>query len=194
MGRSSHEVVAACGSLVEEFALGTLGDPRLNARRNRVIRCWSAIRIRDFPTRAPRKPRSRLVSVSPQSDACRWKPCRAACGGDPARCAAIGEVLVIHDTTDMVFAGEVTRTGLTSLGPGRQGFWVHAALAVSADGLRAPLGVLSLMPFVRPSRTRATPKNDQARFRRSGEGESRWADGRGGGAHPVRMPRRPPST
>ena len=81
-----------------------------------------------------------------------------------ARCAALGEVLVIHDTTDMVFAGEITRTGLTPLGKGRQGFWLHTALALSADGLRAPLGVLSLRPFVRPVHPRGTVKHAHVRF------------------------------
>ena len=92
------------------------------------------------------------------------------------RCAALGEVLVIHDTTDMVFAGEAPRAGLASLGPERHGFWLHTALAVSADGLRAPLGVVSLIPFVR--RTRPVGPRPSWRERRNApDKESRvWAD------------------
>ena len=83
------------------------------------------------------------------------------------RCAGLGEVLVIHDTTDMVFTGESARDGLLPLSERRHGFWLHAALAVSADGLRAPLGLLSMMPFVRKMRAPGTPKPATL---------TRWAD------------------
>ena len=70
-----------------------------------------------------------------------------------ARCRALDDVLVIHDTTEMSFPGEQPRHGLTQLGPRRHGFWCHAALAVSADGVRAPLGLLAVATFTRAART-----------------------------------------
>ena len=63
----------------------------------------------------------------------------------------------------MVFLGEAARTGLARLGQGRQGFWLHAALAVSADGLRAPLGLVSLLPYIK-MQPRGTRKHDHVRF------------------------------
>ena len=178
MGRSSQEVVAECGPLVEELAPGTLGDQRLNERRNRVIAVLERQPDTGFPDACSdeaevealyRFLRNRRVSleaiVAPHVQATHQ------------RCAALGEVLVIHDTTDMVFAGEGPRTGLTRLGPGRQGFWVHASVAVSADGLRAPLGVLSLIPFVRPARPPRTPKNDHERFRDPAKESRCWGEG-----------------
>ena len=94
------------------------------------------------------------------------------------RCRAIGDVLVLHDTTENVFPGETPRAGLAVLGPRRHGFWLHTALAVSADGLRAPLGVLRLAPFVRqPDPTRVAKPHWRARFRDPQKESRRWADG-----------------
>jgi len=148
VGRASGPERSA---LVQEMAGGHLGDERLNARRDRVIAVLEEHPDAAFPEacaddaevealyRFLRNPRVQLPAViGPHVTATQ------------TRCAAVGEVLVVHDTTDFVFAGAQPRAGLARLGPERQGFWLHAALAVSADGLRAPLGVLSLLPFVRP--------------------------------------------
>jgi hypothetical protein len=178
MRRSSREVVATCGRIVDELAPGSLGDDRLNDRRNRVVAVLERQPDTGFPEACGddaevealyRFLRNRRVSpeaiLAPHVEATH------------GRCAAIGEVLVIHDTTDMVFAGEATRSGLTRLGPARQGFWVHAALAVSADGLRAPLGLLGVMPFVRRPRAPGTTKDDHARFADPAKESRCWADG-----------------
>ena len=92
-----------------------------------------------------------------------------------ACCRALDEVLVIHDKTELSFAGAQVRAGLTALGPRRQGFWVHAALAVSAEGLRAPLGLLSVMPFVRKAGPARRPKPPwRTRFRDPDKRSRRW--------------------
>lgn len=65
------------------------------------------------------------------------------------RSQTLGKVLVIHDTTEMSFPlneGHL-RKHLCKISSKRQGFWVHTALVVSADGLRAPLGVIGLRPY-----------------------------------------------
>lgn len=178
MARSSHEIVAERASLVEEMASGALGDHRLNERRDRLIAVLEQHPDTAFPDACAddaevealyRFFRNRRLSLSAVIE-----PHIVA---TQARCAALGEVLVIHDTTDMVFAGETPRTGLTPLGRGRHGFWLHAALAVSADGLRAPIGVLSLLPFVRAARARATPKDNRVRFIDPDKESRCWADG-----------------
>jgi hypothetical protein len=137
-------------SIRDELAAGPLGDRRLDARRDRLIERLEAHPDRGFPAlceddaevealyrflRNPRVSAARLLA-----------PHIAA---TQARCAEAGPVLVVHDTTDMVFPGEGTRAGLTRLPGGRHGFVVHAALAVAADGTRTPLGVLRLQPWVR---------------------------------------------
>jgi hypothetical protein len=141
------------------MATGELGDQRLNERRDRLIAVLEQSPDAAFPNACAndaevealyRFLRNRRVSLDTVIE-----PHVAA---TQARCAAVGEVLVIHDTTDMVFAGEAPRAGLLTLAKRRHGFWVHAALAVSADGLRAPLGLLSLTSFVRKVRSPNTPK------------------------------------
>ena len=77
----------------------------------------------------------------------------------------------------MVFTGETPRTGLTPLGKARHGFWVQAALAVSADGLRAPLGVLSLVPFVRTHEPPSTRREERARFVAPDKESRYWREG-----------------
>ncbi len=179
MARSSTDIVDARVSLREEMAGGDLGDDRLNARRDRLIDVLEQSPDTGFPDACAsdgevealyRFLRNRRVSLDsvlePHLLATR------------ERCRALGEVLVIHDTTELSFTGEQTRTGLTVLGPRRQGFWLHAALAVSADGLRAPLGLLSVVPFVRkagPAR-RPTP-HWRERFRDPDKLSRRWPAG-----------------
>lgn len=67
------------------------------------------------------------------------------------RSEALDVVVVAHDTTTFAFDvrdGEVTREHLARLSSRRQGFLWHASLALSADGLRTPLGLIHSRPFV----------------------------------------------
>lgn len=178
MRGARQTVVAARSPLVEEMAGGALGDRRLDDRRDRLIAVLEQHPDAAFPEACAddaevealyRFLRNRRVSLETLVE-----PHVVA---THARCAALGEVLVIHDTTDVVFAGEITRTGLTPLGKGRQGFWLHTALALSADGLRAPLGVLSLRPFVRPVHPRGTVKHAHVRFQDPDKESRCWGDG-----------------
>jgi Transposase DNA-binding/Transposase DDE domain len=179
LSRSSQDVMAARGSLRDEMAGADLGDARLNARRDRVIAALEHHPDTGFPDACAsdaeaealyRFLRNRRVSL----DAVIAPHVQATAD----RCRAVGEVLVIHDTTENVFPGETPRTGLAVLGPRRHGFWLHAALAVSADGLRAPLGVLGLTPFVRqPDPTRQAKPHWRERFRDPHKESRRWAEG-----------------
>ena len=177
---SSDAVVATCGSVVEELAAGALGDQRLNHRRDRVVAVLERQPDRGFPDAcadsAEIEALYRFLRNRRVSPAALLAPHIAA---TEARCAALGEVLVVHDTSEMIFAGTAPRRGLTRLGPGRQGFWVHAALAVSADGVRAPLGVVSLQSYVR-SALPPGPRprtNHRARFAAPTKESRRWMDG-----------------
>jgi hypothetical protein len=177
MARSSADVVHARGSLRDEMAAGDLGDARLNARRNRLMMVLERSPDVGFPEacgdgsetealyRFLRNPRVSLPAIlEPHLEA------------TAARCRAVGEVVVIHDTTEMAFPREHAQTGLTRLGPRRHGFWFHAALAVSAEGLHAPLGVIATRAMTRPTRT--GPKIPwRKRFRDPQKESRRWAEG-----------------
>lgn len=177
MAQSSIDVMRARGTLREEMATGDLGDARLNARRNHLIAVLEQSPDAGFPEAcggdSDTEALYRFLRNGRVSLAAILAPHLEATG---ARCRAMDEVLVIHDTTEMSFPGEQPRRDLTRLGPQRQGFWCHAALAVSADGLRAPLGLIGLAPFVR--RPRAGPKPSwRAWFQDPRKESRRWADG-----------------
>jgi len=75
-----------------------------------------------------------------------------------ARCSQYANVLVLHDTTSMEFAGE--RQGLGRLHAGsRNGFFLHASLAVTPA--RDPLGILAAQTWSRtqPIRSRANKRH-----------------------------------
>lgn len=178
MAWSSKEVVEGRQSLVDEMH-GTLGDARLEARRDRIVQVLQEHPDKGFPEafssdeevealyRFLRNKRLSLDSITePHLVATR------------ERCLALGEALVIHDTTEMSFSGNAPRSGLSPLGKGRQGFWLHTSMAVSADGLRAPLGLLSLIPFVRTPRPKGAPKPHwRERYDDPDKESRRWADG-----------------
>jgi hypothetical protein len=68
------------------------------------------------------------------------------------RCAEARRVLVIHDTSEIVFSGVAKRHGLGPLrGKSDQGLLLHAALAVAGDGSRRPLGVIGSHTWARDS-------------------------------------------
>jgi hypothetical protein len=172
------EAVVARSSLVEEMARGLLGDQRLNERRDRLMAVLEQQPDPPFPGACAddaevealyRLLRNRRVSLATLIE-----PHVAA---SQRRSAAVGEILVIHDTTDMVFTGEAPRSGLAVLGQGRHGFWVHAALGVSAEGLRVPLGLLSVLPFVRKTQPSGTRKDERARFEDPDKESRYWRDG-----------------
>jgi len=70
-------------------------------------------------------------------------------------------VLVAHDTTCLTFGGRRKGLGRVS-GPGN-GFFLHASLAMTADGLRRPLGVIESMTWVREEATRNKLPNGSKR-------------------------------
>jgi hypothetical protein len=61
-------------------------------------------------------------------------------------------VLVAHDTTSLTFGGR--RKGLGRVSGAGNGFFLHASLAMTADGLRRPLGVIESTTWVRAEEAR----------------------------------------
>lgn len=77
------------------------------------------------------------------------------------RCRGERCVLVIHDSTSFSFRADGQRRGLGRLVTSGQTFFAHAALAVSDDGTRRPLGVAGLATWVRDG---TTPGNERSRW------------------------------
>jgi hypothetical protein len=177
MRRSSADVLQERESLREEMAAGHLGDERLNARRDQLIRVLEQSPDKGFPeacaNEAATEALSRFLRNRRVSLAQVLEPHVVATSH---RCQAVGEALVIHDTTEMSFQCEQARHGLTPLGSHRQGFWWHTALAVSADGLRAPLGLLTATAFTRAS-ARGPKVPWRERFQDANKESRRWVAG-----------------
>lgn len=95
-----------------------------------------------------------------------------------SRCAKQETVVVAHDTTDFVFAGE-GRRGLGRMrGTKEQGFFAHTALAVSLDRWREPLGVLNLETWIRPkAKSKASKMSPRMRQKVQNRESRRWLRG-----------------
>src|SRR4051794_20993221 len=86
------------------------------------------------------------------------------------RARAHEEVLVLHDSSDVIYGGETRREGLgPASAANNQGFLLHVSLLCSADGLRTPLGIGGLETFtradkpIRPKKRRRTELHDPNR-------------------------------
>ncbi|RAL21570.1 hypothetical protein DL240_11985 [Lujinxingia litoralis] len=89
-------------------------------------------------------------------------------------------MLVAHDTFEFAYAihDEPSRDNLARLQANQQGFLWHASLAVSADGTRAPLGLVASRPYVHASQIEGQEALD---FWRAQNGlldneQTRWLD------------------
>jgi hypothetical protein len=91
-----------------------------------------------------------------------------------ARCRAEPLVYVVSDTTEVVLAGEERGKRLGRIQGRRRGFLAHTALAVSASGNRAPLGVLGLQTIVR-SEGRKKHRNVRQKEQSDDRESARWA-------------------
>lgn len=131
-----------------DFSLRTLGDARLDKRLARIVRDLQARPDHSFPealgSDAAAEAFYRLLANSKVE----WRGLfDAHVQGTHARCCAAGRVLAIHDSSLFQFGG--VREGAFATAKGKSGFLGHTCLAVSADGLRTPLGLLDMIPVVR---------------------------------------------
>lgn len=147
-----------------------LGDARLDARARSIIGRLSSSPSAPLPELFPDE--SELTAVyrmAKRPHVSELGLLRPHVEATVARCAAVGEVLVLHDTTEFEFAaggGRVTREHLSLLSGRRQGFYTHVSFAVSDGPLSVPLGVLHLQPYVHRSQV--------------GDASAAWWEERGG--------------
>lgn len=79
------------------------------------------------------------------------------------RMSSQAEVLVLHDTTEFRFSGEVPREGLGYLnGQKQQGFYAHFSIAVVPD-TGEPLGTVHAYAWNRPNKPTAVPEGKSRR-------------------------------
>ncbi len=137
----------AVASVASEFKGAQLGDRRLTARLQVIAEACSKAPDLSFPEQMESSAKLeglyRFVnSVENLSDAI----LESHATQTRERVGALDAALVIHDTTEFGFKG---REGMGQLGQGREGFLMHLALAVAADGSRLPLGTLGAIVWKR---------------------------------------------
>lgn len=138
-------------SVVNEFLNAELGDKRRTDRLLQLVERFSENPQASLPQllgdEAQLEAAYRLLSnpAVDAADVLHPHIMRSA-----ARAATNEVSLVLHDTTDIRFDcyGDVLRKNLSRPTAHTQGFRLHSALAVSADGTRFPLGVLAARAFV----------------------------------------------
>lgn len=131
-------------SVSEELASTRLPDARLRRRLGRIADDLAETPNASFPKAAGNVAALEATYRFFNNDAVEPELILAAHrSATLARMSQASEALVVHDTTSLEFRGEAHREGLGRLRGGGQGFFSHVALAVTADGARRPLGVLS---------------------------------------------------
>lgn len=166
---------AVLPSMSSEFGDADLGDARLNRRLGLL-----ADRIGDRPGESFPKALDDAEleaayrffgngSVSPEAILAPHIRQSAS------RAAELPRVVIVHDTTAFEFGGLSKREGLGHLiKPSAQGFFGHFSLAIGADELRRPLGLLAVETVFRLKK-RIGHKH-WTKDRRLGESE-RWVRG-----------------
>ncbi|MEO6599088.1 MAG: IS4 family transposase [Polyangiaceae bacterium] len=136
-------------ALGKEVAAGNFEDARLTRRLERIVE-----RVAENPSLSLPK----AMSVAELEGAYRFfSNARVVPGRILAphieatrrRCEALGRVLILHDTTDFSYRPDGEREGLGRCIASKQTFFAHFSLALSADGLRRPLGVVGLKTWAR---------------------------------------------
>lgn len=155
-------------SIIGEFEDVDTGDERLNARCILLAESLAREPEISFPDAledgAELEGAYRFLQNERVDANAILRPHIAATG---ARLRAAKVALALHDTTEFVFSGRAAREGLDG-----NRFHSHFCLAVSADGLREPLGVLAIDSWVRPE---MKGKRSLAQRRKEDDRESkRW--------------------
>lgn len=158
-----------------------LGDARLNARAVRIAARMAARPSDSFPDQMANNAELEATYRFFANESVTLPALlQSHVRNTHERMKAHAVVRVLHDTTGFRFDGD--REGLGPLGRGAAGFYAHVALAVGADELREPLGVLDVHTYVQKhdppnrgltaaekvSRTRATPREEKISSRWEG--------------------------
>lgn len=134
-----------------EFENATFGDARLSARLGVIADAAAEAPGRGFPTQAGSSAALEATyrflnnpRVTPEDVLAPHYACTAG------RAAEAGLVLAVHDSSEFEVDSESVGDDLGWLTSNKRGFLGHFALAVSAEGLRRPLGLLGIETYFRP--------------------------------------------
>jgi Transposase DNA-binding/Transposase DDE domain len=169
------------GEIADEFSGSDLGDRRLVARAVTIAERVASAPDASFPeqmrTEAEQEGLYRFFANS------RVDPSGLLAGHvvqTHGRCKERRSIRVVYDTSDFRYEGE--REGLGILNREARGFYAHFALAVAANELREPLGVLDIRPYIREEekiragrkKTRGQRSTELLSTPRTHKSSSRW--------------------
>src|SRR5262245_40765877 len=163
-------------SIRDEFDGAELGDPRLLERLLRVAERLDAEPAKSvasaMPTVAEREAAYRLLANEAVEFREVLEPHLARTA---ARVEAIaGEVVVAHDTTEVGYSTPRKGLGRVNDEEMGRGFFLHAALAVSADARREPLGILGAQEYRRLKGPPKTKRKHSEEIRDDKKESARW--------------------
>ncbi len=161
----ANEISEYLGDIDDEFAGVDLGDARRDARLRRIAGRAASSPAQSFPklmgSVAEREALYRLLS----NDAVEWQAMlEPHVAATVARGTEQGLTRVVHDTTDFVFSGD--RDGMGTVLQKTKGFFGHFALAVSGGEQRIPLGLVGLIPYIRPTGPASRSLNERKKHAR----------------------------
>ncbi len=137
----------------EDMQTADLGDKRLNLRACKIVKAMSTSPEKSclelFPNHAEITAFYRFTG----NENCTWQRVLQPHAERTAQRAAIAKrALVLHDTTDLVYAlYDDVREHLGKLSKHNQGYHLHLSLVVAPDETPVPLGVLRMKPYVHHS-------------------------------------------
>jgi Transposase DNA-binding/Transposase DDE domain len=160
-----------------ELEATELGDKRRSARLSRVMTRLALSPASSFPELFPEKNELDAFYGFIGNDDVSWEDIlEPHLRATLRRVAGETVIRIPHDTTDFVFSGK--REGLKPVMKDTNGFFFHAAIAVSGNETPVCLGTLAAMPYTRERSRGTKSKNEwklEARQRPRAEKESsRW--------------------
>jgi Transposase DNA-binding len=160
-----------------EFTAADFGDTRLALRFWRILDAIAEKPAASFPRSMGSD--AKLEGFYRFINNCNVTPARILSPHFEQTCvraSAAETILALQDTSEVQYGGEQSRVGLGRVSGTQQGYFVHAALAVTADGLREPLGLLGLQTFSRSWRQRtAVEKKRRSKRGQASDSEAlRW--------------------
>jgi hypothetical protein len=158
----------------DEFGGADLGDKRLGVRLVRMAALCAEDPAASFPqalkSEAALEGAYRFLNHEAVTPAKILQPHVRA---SVARAAAVGQIVVAHDTTELSYS--TPREGLGWITTGGHGVFVHVALAVAGEGTGQPVGVLGLDTFVRTGKPKRKTMTKRQRLLQKEPESRRWA-------------------
>jgi Transposase DNA-binding/Transposase DDE domain len=151
----------AARGVADEFRNVALGDERLNKRLGKMVERAGAMPASSFPSMVASVAEREAFYRFFENDDVAWEAILSPHYDATARrCREASRVRIAHDTSFFSYTGD--RDGMGPIAGNKRGFGGHFSLAVSMGEERVPLGIVSLIPFVRQDRPKVRTKADKA--------------------------------